>query len=65
MSMEVIRAPERDHQRTSTFPSLDYTGLYNSLVQLLEILPQLQTGIQSKFKYLRIILFRMLHLFII
>ncbi|XP_074599916.1 UNC-79 domain-containing protein isoform X2 [Brevipalpus obovatus] len=47
MSMEVIRAPEKDHQRTSTFPSLDYTGLYNSLVQLLEILPQLQTGIQT------------------
>ncbi|RWS30132.1 protein unc-79-like protein [Leptotrombidium deliense] len=45
LPLEVICSPEKDHWRCSTFPSLDYNGLYNVLVQLLECLPQIQGGV--------------------
>lgn len=44
---DVIRSPERDHARISMFPSLDYKGLYHAIVQLLEVLPQVQSGMQG------------------
>jgi len=45
----LIRSHDRDHTRTSLFPSLDYKNLYHVIVQLLEVLPQIQTGMQSKY----------------
>ena len=39
---------ERDAKRMALFPSLDYRGLYAVLVQLLEVTPLVQTGIDGK-----------------
>ena len=49
MSIEVICSPEKDHSRISMFPLLDYKELYKVLIQLLELIPQLQSGIQSNY----------------
>uniref|UniRef100_T1KYI8 Uncharacterized protein n=1 Tax=Tetranychus urticae TaxID=32264 RepID=T1KYI8_TETUR len=47
MPIDVICSPEKDHSRTTMFPSLDYRSLYATLIQLLELLPHLQSGIQT------------------
>lgn len=39
---------ERDAKRMALFPSLDYRGLYAVLVQLLEVTPLVQTGVDGK-----------------
>lgn len=38
---------ERDAKRMALFPSLDYRGLYNVLIQLLEVIPLIQTGVDG------------------
>lgn len=40
--MKELCDANQDQFRTQKFPNLDYVGLYNVLVQLLEILPQVQ-----------------------
>ena len=42
--LATLRSPDKDQQRISSFPLLDYKSLYAALVQLLELLPQLSSG---------------------
>ncbi|XP_057379206.1 protein unc-79 homolog [Daphnia carinata] len=41
----MIYNKERDSKRMALFPSLDYRGLYTVLIQLLEVIPLIQTGV--------------------
>lgn len=45
--LELIKNPEMDGVRLGLFPSLDYKGLYNSLVPLIEVAPLIQYGIHA------------------
>ena len=38
---------ERDAKRMALYPSLDYRGLFAVLVQLLDVIPLVQTGIEG------------------
>ena len=38
---------ERDTRRMALFPSLDYRGLYAVLVQLLQVTPLIQVGVEG------------------
>lgn len=38
---------ERDAKRMALFPSLDYKGLYSVLIQLLEVIPLIQAGVDG------------------
>jgi hypothetical protein len=38
---------ERDSKRMALFPSLDYKGLYTVLIQLLEVAPLIQNGVDG------------------
>ena len=42
--MEMICSKEKDEARIALFPSLDYTGLYNVLCQLMDLLPHVQSA---------------------
>ncbi|XP_076339617.1 UNC-79 domain-containing protein isoform X3 [Tachypleus tridentatus] len=42
--LEVLQAPDKDHSRTTLFPSLDYKGLYHVIVQLVDCVPLVQYG---------------------
>ncbi|KAI1290734.1 Protein unc-79 -like protein [Halotydeus destructor] len=44
ISLEIMGSADHDHYRISLFPNLDYVGLYNVLIQMVEILPQIPTG---------------------
>lgn len=48
--LELLKNPEMDSVRMGLFPSLDYKGLYNCLIPLIEVAPLIQNGIHSKFK---------------
>ena len=43
----MIYKKERDSKRMALFPSLDYRGLYTVLIQLLEVAPLIQTGVDG------------------
>ena len=43
----MIYNKEKDIKRLTLFPSLDYKGLHTVLVQLVEVLPMIQTGIDG------------------
>lgn len=45
--LELLKNPEMDSTRLGLFPSLDYKGLYNSLIPLLEVAPLIQYGLHS------------------
>ncbi|XP_045481676.1 protein unc-79 homolog isoform X1 [Harmonia axyridis] len=45
--LELLKRPDMDNFRLSLFPSLDYKGLYNSLIPLLEAAPLIQYGIHA------------------
>ncbi|KAG0432728.1 hypothetical protein HPB47_020596 [Ixodes persulcatus] len=40
----MIRCHEKDHARTTLFPSLDYKALYHAIVQLVDAVPIIQSG---------------------
>ncbi|CAG9855370.1 unnamed protein product [Phyllotreta striolata] len=42
---ELLKNPEMDTVRMGLFPSLDYKGLYNSLIPLIEVAPLITYGI--------------------
>ncbi|KAL3290395.1 hypothetical protein HHI36_023736 [Cryptolaemus montrouzieri] len=44
---ELLKNPTMDNFRLSLFPSLDYKGLYNSLIPLLEAAPLIQYGVHA------------------
>lgn len=43
----MVYIKEREAKRMALFPSLDYRGLYTVLVQLLEVAPLIQVGIDG------------------
>ena len=43
--MVMMRCRERDAERLSLFPSLDYKGLYSTLLQFLDLVHLLQNGL--------------------
>ncbi|XP_044257463.1 protein unc-79 homolog isoform X1 [Tribolium madens] len=45
--LDLLKNPEMDSVRMGLFPSLDYKGLYNSLVPLIEVAPLIQYGLNS------------------
>ncbi|CAH2007927.1 unnamed protein product [Acanthoscelides obtectus] len=45
---ELLKDPEMDSVRMGLFPSLDYKGLYNSLVPLIEVAPLISYGLHGK-----------------
>ncbi|KAK8775211.1 hypothetical protein V5799_031444 [Amblyomma americanum] len=42
--LDMIRCHEKDHARTTLFPSLDYKALYHAIVQLVDAVPVIQSG---------------------
>ncbi|KAK9889170.1 hypothetical protein WA026_004451 [Henosepilachna vigintioctopunctata] len=44
---DLLKNPEMDNFRLGLFPSLDYKGLYNSLIPLLEAAPLIQYGLHA------------------
>lgn len=44
---ELLKDPDNDNTRLSLFPSLDYKGLYNALLPLLEVAPLIQNGLDA------------------
>ncbi|CAH2007924.1 unnamed protein product [Acanthoscelides obtectus] len=44
---ELLKDPEMDSVRMGLFPSLDYKGLYNSLVPLIEVAPLISYGLHA------------------
>ncbi|KAG0428209.1 hypothetical protein HPB47_024799 [Ixodes persulcatus] len=42
--LDMIRCHEKDHARTTLFPSLDYKALYHAIVQLVDAVPIIQSG---------------------
>lgn len=45
----MLKKPEMDATRMGLFPSLDYKGLYNSLIPLIEVAPLIQYGLHSEY----------------
>lgn len=45
--IDLLKNPEMDGVRLGLFPSLDYKGLYNSLVPLIEVAPLIQYGVHA------------------
>lgn len=45
--LELLKSPEMDAVRMGLFPSLDYKGLYNSLIPLIEVAPLIQYGLHG------------------
>lgn len=43
----MVYIKERDAKRMALFPSLDYRGLYTVLIQLLEVAPLIQAGVDG------------------
>lgn len=48
---DLLKNPEMDAVRMGLFPSLDYKGLYNSIIPLIEVAPLIPYGIHGKFSY--------------
>lgn len=46
---ELLKNPEDDQTRMGLFPNLDYKGLYNALVPLLEVAPLIQSGLEGDY----------------
>lgn len=44
--LEMMRNKDQDHMRMSLFPSLDYKAFYQAIVQLVDIIPLIQSGVQ-------------------
>ncbi|XP_017778696.1 PREDICTED: protein unc-79 homolog [Nicrophorus vespilloides] len=45
--LELLKNPEMDATRMGLYPSLDYKGLYNSLIPLIEVAPLIQYGLHA------------------
>lgn len=44
----MLKYPERDQTRLSLYPNLDYKGLYNAIIELVDVASAIQYGLQSK-----------------
>ncbi|XP_071438717.1 protein unc-79 homolog [Hetaerina americana] len=45
--LEMLKFPEKDAIRMGLYPNLDYKGLYNAIVQLMDVAPLIQYGLQA------------------
>ncbi|XP_065352317.1 protein unc-79 homolog isoform X2 [Cloeon dipterum] len=45
--LEMLRNCEQDTARLALFPNLDYKGLYNAIVQLMDVVPLIQYGLHA------------------
>lgn len=45
---QLIKDPSQDHIRMSAYPNLEYGNLYNVLAMLLDVAPNIQVGLVSK-----------------
>lgn len=45
----MLKYPEKDQARLALYPNLDYKGLYNAIIELVDVAPLLQYGLQSEF----------------
>ncbi|XP_065166264.1 protein unc-79 homolog isoform X3 [Atheta coriaria] len=45
--LELLKNPDMDATRIGLYPSLDYKGLYNSLIPLIEVAPLIQNGLHN------------------
>lgn len=61
--LELLKSPEMDAVRMGLFPSLDYKGLYNSLIPLIEVAPLIQYGLHGNAFQNNIILYLTLFVF--
>lgn len=46
---DLLKNPEMDAVRMGLFPSLDYKGLYNSIIPLIEVAPLIPYGLKGKY----------------
>lgn len=44
---ELLKNPDMDAVRMGLFPSLDYKGLYNSIIPLIEVAPLIPYGLHG------------------
>ncbi|XP_046405195.1 protein unc-79 homolog isoform X2 [Ischnura elegans] len=45
--LEMLKFPEKDAIRMGLYPNLDYKGLYHAIVQLMDVAPLIQYGLQA------------------
>lgn len=45
--LEMVKSPENDAKRMALYPNLDYRGLYNAIVQLVDIVHLIQYGLHG------------------
>ena len=45
--LEMVKSPDNDAKRMALYPNLDYRGLYNALVQLVDIVHLIQYGLHG------------------
>ncbi len=46
--LEMLKQRSEESARMQLFPNLDYNGLFNVVVQLIDVTPSVQLGIQCK-----------------
>lgn len=46
--LEMLKQRSEETARMQLFPNLDYNGLFNVVVQLIDVTPSVQLGIQCK-----------------
>lgn len=47
----MLKYPERDQARLALYPNLDYKGLFNAIVELVDVASAIQSGLQCKLLY--------------
>ena len=47
--IEMLKTMEKDSVRLGLYPNLDYKGLYNAIVQLTDVVPLIQYGLNGLF----------------
>lgn len=47
--VDMLRCRDQDAIRLALFPNLDYAGLHQSIVALVDIMPLIQYGTQGKY----------------
>ncbi|XP_066903218.1 protein unc-79 homolog isoform X4 [Halyomorpha halys] len=45
--IEMLKYPERDQARLALYPNLDYKGLYNAIIELVDVASAIQYGLHS------------------
>lgn len=45
--LEMLKSQEKDSVRMGLYPNLDYKGLFNAIVQLMDVAPLIQYGLHG------------------